>query len=141
MLIVQWHIRSRRYRLTRRHTKSELSKLRDLDPARDQDEIIFDNLQSQDDVEDGAEGGSKVLKGPVEFVLDDCELGFGVVLLLKSMSQDELCEASLAPEYAAGEASVVSKSCTTALRSRCSRPRILSSSTLVIDPPSHPTKA
>lgn len=65
------------------------------------EEVIFDNLQSQDDPEDGV----GCLKGPVEFTLDDCELGRGVMQVIKSMSKGEVCEAWLDPDYAPGEAS------------------------------------
>lgn len=60
-----------------------------------EEELVFDNLQSQDDAGDSTEG----LKGPSEFVLDDGELGAGVIEVLKSMMKGEQCEAWLAPKY------------------------------------------
>lgn len=73
------------------------------------EQVVFDNLQTQDDnigadnsVLCGGAGGDDDddgLKGPSEFVLDDCVLGSGFVELIKSMTKCEQCEAWLAPKY------------------------------------------
>lgn len=69
----------------------------------EQDEtVVFDNLQSQDDVA-GDGGSSDALKGPLSFTVDDCPLGHGVTEIVRSMTMGEQCEAWLDPQYGPGE--------------------------------------
>lgn len=67
--------------------------------------VVFDNLQSQDDPVDDDEG----LKGPLDFVLDDCPFGSGVMSVVKSMCKGEKCEAWLDPKLGPGKTTPLTK--------------------------------
>lgn len=71
--------------------------------SHDDQEVVFDNLQSQDEAPAGDEEGEEGLEGPLSFVLDDCPFGPGVTTVLKSMTKGERCDAWLDPKYGPGE--------------------------------------
>lgn len=51
------------------------------------------------------------LRAPLEFVLDDCPFGSGVMAIVKSMSRGEQCEAWLDPMHGPGELRTESMIC------------------------------
>lgn len=74
-------------------------------PGYGDEEIVFNNLQSQDDPKDKNEE----LERPLSFVLDDCPFGPGFIAIAKSMCKGEMCRAWLGPMQGPGESTIVSK--------------------------------